>query len=1126
MKKIFFTLLVFFVIFKSCLSFAAESACARVSIEIAQELTLERIAFDAKLIIHNNLPDKDLENVRVDVTIQDTAGNIKNDIFYARVSSLSNIDDVTGQGSVSRNTSSEAHWLIIPSPGAGGDDPAGVAYFIGATLTYTINGQQEVLPINPDRITVRPTAQLYLDYFMPYAVLGDNPFTPQTEAPVPFPLAVRVLNDGYGPANKLKIDSAQPEIVANDQGLLVDFKLLGAAVNDSAVFPSLTVDMGDVPSKGGATGYWEMISTLSGRFEKFSATFSHDSELGGELTSLIKADPGTHYLTKRILVNLPERDGLLDFLADTDGDAEHLPDTIFESEYPDDATDLESTQTPVTVLFPVSAPDRPTVEEPQVSVSLALGGHEGGWIYSRMVDPSQGLLKLENVVRADGVALNPNNFWVAEGLDKDYKPTFTLQFVDYRASAVAPGMYTLVFTQPDEDVTAPTSTLVFDGPAVEGETTYLVPETRIVFTARDNEGGSGVEEMFRRLDESVEFTVAVPLSLGAGGYTLEYYSVDRAGNAEVAKNQPLVVDGSAPVWDSVPALSPTSFTPQAPSGVSNSQEVTLTFTASDEVPTLPVVVIITDSAGSVIRTLEGEATSGSSFTLVWDGRDSDGNLVPAGNYTVDVNVDDGLGHVLSEQLTLVAEEWFTGTPVDPQDGVTQVNPAASGSLVVWQDDRSGRFAVYSRDLAGGDTTAVSPSSGSQEHPAIDGTLVVWQDDRDGDFDLYGFDLSAGNETLLAGGSGNQTFVTLSGEWIAWQDNRSGNWDIWAKNLASGEVTQITNHVRDQIRPALSGSTLVWEDYRHGLAEIYQYDLVTGEESRLTINIDDQFLPAIDGETIVWTDQRDGQQEIYRYTGSATRLTYGSGNRSQAAVRGNLLVYTDYTNGSADPNLAFLALTGDSGGQLTSHPARQEKPAIGDGHVFWQDDRNGTFQIYTAELEVSELPLSIDLAPGFNLVAVGECLVANYPTAAALRGDLILDRVQSYSAPHSRYFEADDLGNDFALVPGTALILYAPSSTSIELANPGESYSHTLLPGANHIGMFGVPAGFRAFDLLSSVGLDNVISVRRFDVETGLWESAAVRGEGEQAGLIGENFKVCAGEGLVITMKNRVDNWAP
>jgi hypothetical protein len=109
MKRLFVLLTVWLWCFSGG-SALADSACARVSIEIVQELTLERGAFDAKLIIHNNLPDKDLENIRVDVTILDAAGNVKNDVFFTKVSSLDNIDGVAGDGSVSRNTTAEAHW--------------------------------------------------------------------------------------------------------------------------------------------------------------------------------------------------------------------------------------------------------------------------------------------------------------------------------------------------------------------------------------------------------------------------------------------------------------------------------------------------------------------------------------------------------------------------------------------------------------------------------------------------------------------------------------------------------------------------------------------------------------------------------------------------------------------------------------------------------------------------------------------------------------------------------------------------------------------------------------------------------------------------------------------------------
>jgi beta propeller repeat protein len=1115
---------------------AADTACARVSIEIQQELTLERVAFDAKLVIHNNLPDKDLENIRVDVTIQDKDGNVKNDAFFLKVSSLDNIDGVDGDGEVFRNTTSEAHWLIIPSPGAGGDDPAGVGYWVGATLTYTINGEQEILSINPDYITVRPTAQLYLDYFMPYAVLGDNPFTPQTEAPQPFPLAVRVLNDGFGAANKLKIDSAQPKIVDNQQGLLINFKLLGASVNDGAVSPSLTVDMGDVASKDAATAYWEMISTLSGRFVAFDATFSHSSELGGELTSLLK-ETNTHYLTHRVRVNLPGRDSQLDFLADTDGDSEHLPDAIFESEYPDGATDRAATVAPVTVVWPSAAPARPTTEKPEVAVALNLTGNPLGWIYTRMADPSQGLLKLEDVIRKDGVHLDPNNFWIDEGLDANYQTIYTLQYIDYRAAAGAPGTYTLVFTQPDEDVETPTTTLFYDGPAAGTGPVYITPQTRIVFTARDNEGGSGVDRMFRQLlGTNTSFIAAVPFSISEpGDYTLDYYSVDRVGNVEAQRSVNLIVDAGAPEITAF-AVEPASFAPHAPAGVSAARSVEIILTATDGVATLPVTVEIFNGT-SVIRTLTANATAGTELRLTWDGKNASGALVGEGEYRVRASVTDGLDnplnpdaptHSATAEAIVTAAGWFDGVAIDPVAGARQQNAAASGTGVVWQDDRDGQWDIYYKDVAdlANASQRLTSAASDQTAPDIDGTLIVWQDQRNGTADIYGYDLASGQEMVIYSGAGEQTAPVVSGDWVAWQDTRNGNADIYAKNLVNDEIVQITSHERDQIRPALDGATLVWEDYRHGPAEIYSYDLLSRKETRLTIDLDAQFLPAVSGNVTVWTDQRDGQQEIYRpANGGAQRLTFGSGDRSQAAVEGGLLVYIDFSAGQDNPNLAFIDLNGGSGGALSTHAARQENPAIGQGVVLWQDDRDGTWQIYLANLEVRPLPITVNLKPGFNLIAAGQLLVDTYGTAKTLvapgENAPAIEKILNYSAPHQRFFETEG-GQDFALTTGTALMVYAEEAGTLEVAASGEEAGYNLLPGTNHIGLLKVPFGYRAYDLLKSVGLEKVQSVRRFDNETGLWQTAAIR-DGE---IVGDNFVVRSGDGLIVTMKVRVDGWRP
>lgn len=118
-------LLVLFGISFSSASYSADPVCARVKIEIKQELTLERQAFDATMKINNGLDTTSLDNVSVNVTFKDEAGNsVKatsdpNDTsasFYIRIDSMSGISDVSGNGKVAPATTAEIHWLIIPAP--------------------------------------------------------------------------------------------------------------------------------------------------------------------------------------------------------------------------------------------------------------------------------------------------------------------------------------------------------------------------------------------------------------------------------------------------------------------------------------------------------------------------------------------------------------------------------------------------------------------------------------------------------------------------------------------------------------------------------------------------------------------------------------------------------------------------------------------------------------------------------------------------------------------------------------------------------------------------------------------------------------------------------------------------
>jgi len=325
LPRCFVFLLLLFVCFQPMLALAQQGLCATVSIQIQQKVSLERQAFTAELDINNGLTTDSITSVGVNILFADASGvaavatTDPNNLaaqFFLRQDTLSGINATDGTGTIGPSTNAVMRWLIIPAPGTGGDFPSGAVYFVGASLTYSLAGQPQTVSVNPAAITVLPQPMLQLDYFLPSDVYADDPFTPAVEPPVPFTLGVRVTNVGAGTAHSLTIDSAQPKIVRNDQGLLIGFQLLDSYVDDKPAADTLLINFGDIGPQQSRMGRWDMVTTLSGQFTEFTASFTHADSLGGALTSLIQ--PGgvsTHTLIHDVLVDLPGRDTVLDFLA-------------------------------------------------------------------------------------------------------------------------------------------------------------------------------------------------------------------------------------------------------------------------------------------------------------------------------------------------------------------------------------------------------------------------------------------------------------------------------------------------------------------------------------------------------------------------------------------------------------------------------------------------------------------------------------------------------------------------------------------------------------------------------------------------------------------------------------------
>lgn len=414
---------------------AQESVCARVKIEIKQELTLERQAFEAEMKITNSLPSTALADISVQVKVTDEMGTPvaittdPNDLtakFFIRQTNKQNIGNTDGSGEVAAQATATVDWLLIPAPGSAGDTPFGKRYLVGATLSYRYGNETHVMELDPDAITVKPLPALTLDYFLTRDVIADDPFTTEVEAPEPYTLGVRVKNNGMAAAKDLKIESAQPRIIDNQQGLPITFKILGSYVQDQPAANTLLIDFGDVQPAASKMGRWQMESNIAGKFVDFTATFTHSDELGGALTSLLQAT-NAHLLLHDVRVDLPGRDAVRDFLA-LDGTVLNL----YESEGTDPST-------PVT-----DRSDEATLAASGGGYRLSLPATEG-FFYVRKPDPYRGQKVLGTVMRSDAKAMAPENVWLSRTRNPETKQ-WEYWFNVFDANS--PGVYDTAFQDP------------------------------------------------------------------------------------------------------------------------------------------------------------------------------------------------------------------------------------------------------------------------------------------------------------------------------------------------------------------------------------------------------------------------------------------------------------------------------------------------------------------------------------------------------------------------------------------------------------------------------------------------------------------------------------------------------
>jgi len=515
-------------VFNDDLDFGS-GVCAQVRLRINQDLVTTRSAFLAALELENN-DELPLTNVEAAIEVRDAAGNDASEHFNIRVTRTTGVDLSDGPGTVASGSAGSVEWTLIPRDSAAPD--ADTVYTIGGLLRYNQEGNLVSVPVETVEVTVMPDAALHLSYFHQRDVYSDDPFTEIVEPSIPYSLAVVVENRGAGTARDLTITSAQPQIVENDKGLLIDFQIIATEVAGQNLLPSLNADFGDIEPGETKIATWLITSTLQGLFLDYDATFEHLTGLGDPRLSLIR-ELEIFEMIRPIQALGALDDGLPDFLTNDEADPNDYPDTIH----------LSGGEVLPVALVETATHDDVTSENLTIQLNAELGA---GWSYLRIPDPGNGVFRLVGVTRSDGRVLPPDNFWVTDrtfrGLGRPPRRENILHLADDDST----GAYTLEYVLDEVDDTAPVS-MVAALPANVAET-FIVnwssddPEARYDVFVSEN-GGAFTQWQDGVAQESALF-------MGEAGVTYGFYSVgiDTAGNREqksaVAETAATVIDGS------------------------------------------------------------------------------------------------------------------------------------------------------------------------------------------------------------------------------------------------------------------------------------------------------------------------------------------------------------------------------------------------------------------------------------------------------------------------------------------------------------------------------------------------------------------------------------------------------
>jgi len=429
--------------------------CSTVTLQFSQTMYMTRQAFRGTLTLFNGHDETAMRDVRINMTVTDPQGAVATSHeFQVNIESIKDFGgSVNTLWTLDAQATGTATVLFIPTKYAAPSEP--IDYAFGGTLTYIdpFTDLEVTRDLSPVTLTVKPSPNLELTYFMQRDVFGDDPFTAAVEPSQPAEFALLINNIGEGEATDLRMVTNAPKIIDNEKGLLVNFSLISSSLNGFATTMALG---GSVPTQfgniqPGKTAYaqWQLTSSLLGHFTEYDVTATHITSYGNPDLSLLDKVSIHEMLYSFTQMPLPLQTPklLTCFLVNDIPDDNDLPDAVYLS---------DGSVQPLSFTTQVAVTD-----EGANVYAVTVTPAAAGWNYGYMSDPTGGSQKLSNVTCNNGLYQWQNNFRQTDRTLRDgYEPLveYKLHFADYFETA-APQTY-IVHFEPKPVVTLAVDSII------------------------------------------------------------------------------------------------------------------------------------------------------------------------------------------------------------------------------------------------------------------------------------------------------------------------------------------------------------------------------------------------------------------------------------------------------------------------------------------------------------------------------------------------------------------------------------------------------------------------------------------------------------------------------------------